>query len=322
MAPRGEAIAVASSLPLHRPVLTAETLQALAAQPGRLLLDCTVGTGGHAALWLEATAPDGRVIALDRDASALAAARERLAPFGARARFEHADYRDAAEVLDALGVETVDAALIDLGLGTHQIDDPARGFAFRFDGPLDMRFDRDTPGPTAADLVNHLPEPELARVLYEYGEERASRKLARVIVEARRRHPIRTTGELAELVRAAIPGFGRQRIDPATRTFQALRIAVNRELEGLAGALESLVLRLAPGGRLAVIAYHSLEDRVAKHTLRRLAEPCHCRRGDPCSCGARLLIELEERHAVVAGEEEIAANPRARSARLRWGVRR
>jgi len=322
MTPRGEAIAVASSPPLHRPVLTAETLQALAPRRGRLLLDGTVGTGGHAAAWLEASAPDGRVIALDRDASALAAARERLAAYGARARFEHADYRDAADLLDTLGIATIDAALIDLGLGTHQIDDPERGFAFRFDGPLDMRFDRDTPGPTAADLVNHLPEPELARVLYEYGEERASRRLARVIVETRRRHPIRTTAELAEIVRSAAPGLGRHRIDPATRTFQALRIAVNRELEGLAEALETLVRRLAPGGRLAVIAYHSLEDRIVKHTLRRLAEPCHCRRGDPCSCGALMLLELEERHAVTPSESETALNPRARSAKLRWGIRR
>ena len=322
MAPRGEAIAVASSLPLHRPVLTAETLQALDPKPGRLLLDGTVGTGGHAAAWLEASTPDGRVIALDRDASALATARERLAPWGDRAHFVHADYRDAADLLDGLGLATIDAALVDLGLGTHQIDDPERGFAFRFDSPLDMRFDRDTPGPTAADLVNHLPEPELARVLFEYGEERASRRLARVIVETRRRHPIRTTAELAAIVRSAVPGGGRQRIDPATRTFQALRIAVNRELEGLAEALEALVRRLAPGGRLAVIAYHSLEDRIVKHTLRRLAEPCHCRRGDPCSCGALMLIELEERHAVTPSENETALNPRARSARLRWGVRR
>ncbi|MCU0231379.1 MAG: 16S rRNA (cytosine(1402)-N(4))-methyltransferase RsmH [Acidobacteria bacterium] len=311
-----------SSLPLHRPVLTAETLRSLAPRPGALLLDGTVGTGGHAAAWLEASAPDGRVLALDRDASALATARARLAPYGERVRFEHADYREAPEVLDALGLATVDAVLIDLGLGTHQIDDPARGFAFRFDGPLDMRFDRETPAPTAADLVNHLPEPELARLLYEYGEERASRKLARAIVEARRRHPFRSTGELAALVRAAIPGFGRQRIDPATRTFQALRIAVNRELEGLADALEALVRRLAPGGRLAVIAYHSLEDRIVKHTFRRLAEPCRCRRGDPCTCGALRLIELEERHAIMPGDDELAANPRARSAKLRWGVRR
>ncbi len=322
MAPRGEAIAVASSLPLHRPVLTAEALSALDPRPGRLLLDGTVGTGGHAAAWLDASAPDGRLIALDRDASALAAAAVRLAAFGDRARLAHGDYRDACELLDGLGIDAIDAALIDLGLGTHQIDDPERGFAFRFDSPLDMRFDRDTPGPTAADLVNHLPEPELARVLFEYGEERASRRLARVIAEARRRQPIRTTSELARLVRSAVRGHGRHRIDPATRTFQALRIAVNRELEGLAEAIEALVRRLAPGGRLAVISYHSLEDRVVKHTLRRLAEPCHCRRGDPCRCGALTLIELEERHAVTPSEPEIALNPRARSAKLRWGIRR
>ncbi len=322
MARLGDATALAFSAPLHRPVLTNETLAALDPRPGRRLLDGTAGTGGHSEIWLRSTAPDGKVIALDRDPSALATAAERLAPFGERVQLVHADYRDADAVLERLGVASVDAVLLDLGLGSHQIDDPERGFAFRFDGPLDMRFDRETPGRSAADLVNHLPEPELARVLAEYGEERAARKLARAIVEARRRHPIRTTGELAELVRRCLPAHGRQRIDPATRTFQALRIAVNDELSGLDDALGALVRRLAPGGRIAVIAYHSLEDRIVKHTLRRLAEPCRCRRGDPCSCGALELVALEERHAIFPTEEEIAVNPRARSARLRWGIRR
>lgn len=322
MATLGDATAVAPPVSLHRPVLTNETLAALDPRPGRLLLDGTAGTGGHSELWLRETAPNGQAIALDRDPSALATAGERLAPFGTRVRLVHADYRDAEEVLDRLGVAAIDAVLLDLGLGSHQIDDPERGFAFRFDGPLDMRFDRETPGRDAADLVNHLPEPELSRLLAEYGEERAARKLARAIVEARRRRPIRTTGELAEIVRRCVPAHGRQRIDPATRTFQALRIAVNDELTGLDEALLALVRRLVPGGRIAVIAYHSLEDRVVKRTLRRLAEPCHCRRGDPCTCGALELLALEERHAVFPSEEEVASNPRARSARLRWGVRR
>lgn len=303
----------------HRPVMLAETLAALAPGPGRLLLDGTVGLGGHAQRWLE-LAPGGRVVGLDRDAEALARAAERLAPWGGRVKLLHESYKDAPQLL--AGETPPDAVLLDLGLGSHQLDDPDRGFSFRHDGPLDMRFDRERPGVTAAELLAQTPEPELARLLVDYGEERAARKLARLLVERRQAEPLRTTRQLADLVRSAVPARGRQRIDPATRTFQALRIAVNDELAGLDDALEQLVRLLRPGGRIAVLAFHSLEDRVVKRTLRRLAAPCRCRRGDPCTCGALELLELPERRAAQPAEEEKAANPRARSARMRWGVRR
>ena len=308
--------------PTHRPVMVAEILEALGARPGAVLLDGTVGTGGHALAWLEATEPDGRVIGLDRDPEALARAERRLAPFTGRVRLLHGDWRDAPGLLHGAGESPPDAILLDLGIGTHQVDDPERGFSFRYDAPLDMRFDRSTPGPTAAEILRRTPEPELARIFSEYGEERAARRLARRVVEARGRGAIETTGDLARLVRETLGTRRAGRIDPATRVFQALRIAVNRELSGMDRALEALVEMLPPGGRIAVLAYHSLEDRVVKRTFRALAEPCRCRRGDRCTCGAREWLELRERRARRPSDEEIAANPRARSARLRWGVRR
>jgi 16S rRNA (cytosine1402-N4)-methyltransferase len=299
-----------------------QVLAALAPSSGSVLLDATVGLGGHAAAWLEATAPDGRVIGIDRDGSALERAARELARFGERATLRHADYRDAGALLDELGIETIDAVLVDLGLGSHQIDDPERGFSFRFDGPLDMRFDREAPAPTAAEILARTPEPGLAKLFSEYGEIRAARKLARAIVDIRGAEPIRTTARFAEIVRSVLPRGGRPGADAAVLAFQALRIAVNDELSGLDGAIETLVRRLAPGGRIAVLSFHSLEDRIVKRALRRLAEPCRCRRGDPCTCGAVELIELRTRKPERPGEDEIAGNPRARSARLRSGVRR
>jgi len=314
--------AVADFVPTHRPVLAAETLEALDPGPGKVLLDGTVGLGGHAARWLELTAPFGRVVGFDRDARALAVAARNLAPFGARAELIHDDYREAPRIIAERGFAAPDAALLDLGLGSHQIDDPTRGFSHRFDAPLDMRFDADAPGRTAADILARAAEPELARIFEEHGELPGARKLARALCDARRRAPIRTTTELARLVREVLPPRGRQRIDPATLVFQALRIAVNDELEGLDAAIEALVRMLPQGGRIAVIAFHSLEDRIAKRTLRRLAEPCRCRRGDPCTCGATRLLDMPERRAVKTSDEEALENPRARSARLRWGTRR
>lgn len=309
-------------VPRHRPVMPRETLEALSPRPGGVLFDGTLGLGGHAAAWLEQTAPDGRVVGLDRDEQALDSARRSLARFGARATLVHADYRHAASVLDSLGLKAVDAALLDLGLGSHQLDDPARGFSFRSDGPLDMRFDRSRPGDTAADLIARSSEAELARVISEFGEERMARRIAREIVETRRHTPLWTTAALADLVRRVVPASRHERIDPATRTFQALRIAVNQELDGLGSAIETLVARLASGGRIAVIAFHSLEDRISKTTLRRLAEPCRCRRGDPCTCGAKQWLDLPVRRAVVCSPIEANENPRARSAKLRWGAKR
>ncbi len=306
----------------HRPVLVEAVLAALDPAPGRVLLDGTVGMGGHAAAWLEACGASGRVIGLDRDAEALTDARTRLAPYGEAVTLLHSDYRDAPELFAHQGLEAPHAILVDLGLGSHQLDDPERGFSFRFDGPLDMRFDRDHPGETAAELIAQASEPELTRILRDYGEERAAKKIARRIIEERSRRALDTTTALAELVREILPASRHQRIDPATRVFQALRIAVNEELEGLDGAIERLARLLAPGGRLAVISFHSLEDRIVKQTLRRLSTKVHLQPGDDPADLPEQLLELEQRKPVPPTEEEIAANPRSRSAKLRWGIRR
>ena len=286
----------------HTSVLLAETLELLAVRPGGLWVDGTVGLGGHAAAILRACAPDGRLLGLDRDGETLALARARLQEFGGRARLERADYRALPELL---GGESPDGIVLDLGISSAQLDQAERGFSFQAEGPLDMRMDR-SQGDTAADLVNRLPEAELANVIYRYGEERASRRIARAIVREREREPIRTTSRLAEIVGRAAPRSRRPGLHPATRTFQALRIRVNRELEGLGEALERAALALAPGGRLAVIAFHSLEDRIVKQTFRALALR-----------GFRILT----RKPLRPGEAETRSNPRSRSARLRGLLR-
>ena len=287
--------------PIHVPVLLSEVLGALEPQRGGLFVDCTLGLGGHTGALLEAGAT--RVIGLDRDRSALAVAATRLAAFGERVEFVHADYRQLPAVLDARGVERVQGVLADLGVSSMQFDTKGRGFSFRRDEPLDMRMDQRT-GPTAADLVNHAGEEELANAIYQFGEERFSRRISRALVAAR---PITTTGELAAVVRRAVPTKGWQRIDPATRTFQALRIWVNGELDGLDRFVSDAADRLEPGGRLAVITFHSLEDRVVKHTMRGLA------------ADAPGAFRVLTKKPIVPREEEIAANHRARSAKLRVG---
>jgi 16S rRNA (cytosine1402-N4)-methyltransferase len=281
----------------HVPVLLAEVLELLAVRPGALCVDGTVGLGGHAAAVLRASAPDGRLVGFDRDGETLAAAQTRLAGFGARVRLEQADYRDVPE---RLGGERPDAVLLDLGVSSAQLGDPARGFSFQAGGPLDMRMDRSR-GPTAADLVNRMRERDLADLIHECGGEPASRRIARAIVRARDTKPIETTTELAEIVRRAAPRRPRG-LHPATRTFQALRIRVNGELDGLGEAIVRIAGCLAPGGRMAVIAFHSLEDRAAKQAFRALAAQ-----------GFRTLTKKPVR----PGEDEVRANPRARSARLR-----
>jgi 16S rRNA (cytosine1402-N4)-methyltransferase len=282
----------------HLPVLREQALELLAVSPGGLYVDGTVGLGGHASELLRRSAPDGRLLALDRDSEALEQARARLTEFGERVRLVHADWRALPALL---AEERPRGVLLDLGISSWQLDAPERGFSFRADGPLDMRMDR-TGGPTAADLVNRLPEAELADVIYRFGEERASRRIARAIVQARQRVHLRTTAELARVVRAAAGRARKPGLDPATLTFQALRIHVNRELEGLAEALTAVARCLAPGGRLAVIAFHSLEDREVKNAFRALARE-----------GQRLLTKKPVRPDAA----EVARNPRARSARLR-----
>jgi len=282
----------------HVPVLLEETLELLAVRPGGLWVDGTLGTGGHAEAVLRATAPDGRLLGLDRDEEALERARARLNPFGARVRLEHADYR---ELPARLGDERASGILLDLGVSSLQLDDAERGFSFQREGPLDMRMDRSERG-TAAELVNRMREGELADLIHEYGEEPFSRRIARAIARARESEAIETTTRLAEIVRRAAPKSRRPGFHPATRTFQALRIRVNRELDGLGEAIEHAAACLRSGGRLVVIAFHSLEDRAVKQAFRSLA-----------GRGFALLT----RKPLRPGDAELRRNPRARSARLR-----
>lgn len=291
---------------LHEPVLTTDVVALLAPSRGGLYVDCTVGLGGHTRALLDAGA--SRVIGLDRDADALALASTALAGYGDRVELVHADYRTLSAVLDARGIAQVDGALADLGMSSLQLDAPGRGFSFRRDEPLDMRMDR-SGGPTAADVVNRAGEQELADGIFRYGEERYSRKIARAIVETRRVRPFETTGELAAVVRRAVAARGHQRIDPATRTFQALRIWVNAELEGLDVFLRDVVHRLRAGARFVVISFHSLEDRIVKHTFRLLDR-------------AEALVTVLTKHPITPGDEEVERNPRARSAKLRAVERR
>jgi 16S rRNA (cytosine1402-N4)-methyltransferase len=294
----------------HTPVLLSEVIGGLAPKPGGRYIDGTLGAGGHAAVLLDTSAPDGRLLGIDADAAALAAAGARLARFGPRAALVQGNFRDLGQLARAAGFERADGVLLDLGVSSHQLDTPERGFSFMADAPLDMRMDPSA-GQTAADLVEQLPESTLADLIYRYGEERGSRRIARAIVEARRKRPITTTGELAAIVERALGGR-HGKIHPATRTFQALRIAVNRELESLEAALPQAVELLAPRGRLAVIAFHSLEDRVVKQFFR--AES-----GYGADSPARLRLITKK--PLVAGADERRSNPRARSAKLRIAER-
>lgn len=276
-------------------------------------MDATVGAGGHAAGILQASSPEGKLLGLDRDPQALELASQRLSVYGDRVVLRQASYTTLLEQLAAIGWTGVQGVLMDLGVSSMQIDTPERGFSFQSEGPLDMRFDP-SQATTAADLVNRLSETELADLIWEFGEERHARRIARAIVQAR---PLQTTTQLADVVLKAVRGE-RSKIHPATRTFQALRIAVNEELKGLAETLPQAVKALAPGGRLAVISFHSLEDRIVKQFFRRESRDCICPPDQPvCICGHKASIREITRRPIVANEEEIAANPRARSAKLR-----
>ena len=291
---------------IHAPVMVAEVLEHLEPARGGVFVDCTVGLGGHTRALVEGGAT--RVIGFDRDPEALEHARAALADFGDRVELVHSDYRRLANELDAREIASVDGVLADLGVSSMQLDAPGRGFSFRRDDPLDMRMDTSS-GPTAAESIRSAEERTLADVIYEFGEERHARRIARAIVEARGRGAIETTGQLAEIVRRAIPRKGYSRIDPATRTFQAIRIWVNRELEGLETFLADAAQRLAPGGRMAVISFHSLEDRIVKHTLRGL------------QAAAEIGLSVRTKRPVVPSEAEVDRNPRARSAKLRAAER-
>jgi len=295
----------------HTPVLVREVVELLAAERGGFFVDATVGAGGHARALLEA-APGVRLLALDRDPDALALARERLAGFGERVRFAEANFGDLASALE--GFPPPDGILADLGLSSMQLEEPSRGFSFRRDGPLDMRMSRS--GRSAADVVATASAEELSRIFFEYGEERMAVKIARAILEERSREPITTTRQLSRIV-ARVKG-DREKIDPATRVFQALRIEVNEELQALSRFLAAAVEKLNAGGRLAVLSYHSLEDRMVKDTFRKQTGVCLCPPKLPvCVCGARRALLVLTRRPIRPKDSEVHRNPRSRSARLR-----
>lgn len=296
----------------HVPVLVREVLATLEPRPGGAYLDCTVGGGGHAEAILEAAGPPSRVVGIDRDPEAIAVARERLGRFGDRVRLVQGDFRELPRLISELRLEGFDGVLFDLGISSLQLDDPSRGLRFSAEGPLDMRMDRESGGLAARELLHELSEMDLTRIIREYGEERWARQIARGIVNARSQGSLETTRDLAAVVARAIPRrFWPRRIHPATRTFQAVRIAVNQELTGLEEALEVATGHLNPGGRIAVISFHSLEDRVVKHLFRRLAAP-----------GAVPGVRIITRRPVTPSSEERAQNRRARSAKLRGAERR
>jgi 16S rRNA (cytosine1402-N4)-methyltransferase len=302
---------------IHIPVLFQAVLAGLQARPGGRYIDATLGGGGHAAGILAASSPGGRLLGLDRDPVALEVARVQLASYAGRFVFAHSSFGRLAEIAHVHRFVPADGVLFDLGLSSLQLADPSRGFAFMKDGPLDMRFDQAQGDLTAAELVNHCSLEELKALLYRYGEEKQARRIAEAIVAAR---PICTTKELAAVVDQVVGRRGR--IHPATRTFQALRIAVNDELATLGVVLPQVVDILAPGGRLAVISFHSLEDRLVKRFLRRESRDCICPPEMPvCTCGHKATLRLVTRKPIQPTADEVAANPRARSARLRVAER-
>ena len=294
-----------------------EVIELLQPVAGAIYLDGTLGGAGHSSLILEA-APESRLVGIDRDSSALAKATEVLSPWKGRFSLHHRTFDKAGEVLAELGIDGLDGMLLDLGVSSHQLDTAERGFSFRFDAPLDMRMDSST-GQTAADLVNELPEDELVRIFFKYGEERYSRRIVRAILARRAAEPFNRTGELAELIRNTIPSGGKpSRIDPATRVFQALRIAVNQELEQVELGVSRGIKLLKPGGRLVVISFHSLEDRIVKHLFRDQARGCICPPRLPvCRCENKPVVEVLTRRGLKPQADEIEMNPRSRSAVLR-----
>lgn len=298
----------------HRSVLPDETMRLIQPERGGLFVDATLGMGGHSEAMLAAST-DTRVIGIDQDADALELARTRLAKFGDRIRFFHGNFSQIGEVI---GEERLDGILADLGVSSMQLDSETRGFSFRFDAPLDMRMDP-TSGGTAAELLATRDEKEIADIIYLYGEERASRKIARWLVEKREAgEPVTTTFELAELVRRAVRTSPKDKIHPATRTFQALRIAVNHEIEILDKFIDDSVDLLKTEGVLAIITFHSLEDRIVKRAMQRLSGKCSCPPRQPkCTCGAVKKVEILTKKPVTASDNEILENPRSRSAKLR-----
>ena len=306
----------------HKPVLVGEVIASLQCRAGAVYLDGTLGGGGHAFEILSNSAPDGRLIGIDADGDALREAGKRLALFGDRATLVKGNFADMETTLSSLNIEKVDGILLDLGVSSHQLDTAERGFSFTLDAPLDMRMDG-TRGQSASDLVNTLSEEELKQVIWKFGEERMAGRVARAIARRRTVSPVRTTGELAQIVAGAVPkSADTARIHPATRTFQALRIAVNDELVNLDRAIAGGIKRLKPGGRFSIISFHSLEDRIVKNAFRTGEKGCTCPPDLPvCNCGWKPVMKVITRKPVVANEAEIRDNPRARSAKLRTAER-
>jgi len=301
----------------HLSVLQDEVIRFLEPADGKIYLDGTLGGGGHAALILE-KAPEALLIGIDRDQEALAAAGQRLAAYRERIHLLHGDFAGVAGQLNSLGITALDGFILDLGVSSHQLDTRERGFSFQQDAPLDMRMDTSS-GETAADLVNELPEQELERIIGEYGEERWAKRIASFIVRERTESPITTTFRLVDIIKGAVPkAKWDERIHPATRTFQALRIAVNSELESLELGMRAALDLLKPGGRGVIISFHSLEDRIVKHIFREYAEGCTCPRQLPvCACGKKPRVKVLTSRPVTAAQAETDNNPRARSAKLR-----
>ena len=301
----------------HKPVLLDECLEALAIKPDGIYLDGTLGRAGHS-LEIVKRLTTGRLIGIDRDETAIAAAQERLADYADRVTLVHSNFDRVGEILDELGIDGADGMLFDLGVSSPQLDDAGRGFSYRHDAPLDMRMDR-TAALCAREVVNEWSYEELRRILFTYGEERYAPVIAKHIVQKRQEAPIETTLQLAQIIKAAMPAAAlREKQHPAKRSFQAIRIAVNGELDALPPMLEAAADKLHTGGRLAVISFHSLEDRVIKQTMQALATGCTCPPNFPvCVCGKKPKMKLISRKPIVSGEAELAYNPRARSAKLR-----
>lgn len=308
----------------HRPVLYQEVIDALKPERGGRYIDGTLGAGGHAFGLLQASSPDGLLLGLDLDPQAMELAKQRLVAFGDRAILVRSSYTEMKAQLHSLGWSAVQGVLLDLGVSSMQLDTPGRGFSFQADAPLDMRFDPNAMM-TAAELVNTISEADLAKILFDYGEERRARQIAKAIIQAR---PLRTTKELADLILKVSKNkekkqqyhnqYGKKKVHPATRTFQALRIAVNQEMDAITSVLPAALDVLSPGGRLAVISFHSLEDRIVKQFIRKESSDCLCPPRQPvCSCGHKASLVEVNRRPIMASQDEILENPRARSARLR-----
>ena len=302
---------------IHTPVLLREAVDLLAPKPGGLYVDGTLGAGGHAAEILERSAPDSVLIGMDQDADAVDRCKKNLASFGGRVVIRQANYRDLPAVLATLGYDAVDGVLLDLGISWFHLKTPERGFSFMLDGPLDMRMDMSRPR-TAADLVNTLPHEELVKIIREYGEDHRANAIARAIEKARAQGPITSTAQLASIVSSVFPPYPPRRIHPATLTFQALRIAVNDELGALREGLDHILPVLKPGGRIAVITFHSLEDRMVKQMFVNEAKACVCPPKMPvCACGKKPGLRILTTKPVTAGDEEVRMNHASRSAKLR-----